>query len=325
MQRRTALLCPGLVLCALSVATGGHLGRSVSKCTEISQGSIVFSDDFEDGDIGDWSVIQGGTGYVALEQYPGPDWSLNIHSPSGTSGTAQATSPTFETAESLDYDVSFEFAFETPIHWIEVFRNKQVNTVIDDCPGDYCTFRCRYGGSNYIIDSLYPYVSYHLDYQVHPGTGKYDVYVGGVFKRTCDFDPSGIPFPQFRIGDFEGGSSNYGVGIYDDFVVTQAPAGTKGTKDIPAAYRLSQNRPNPFEATTAIVFDLPKWGFADLRVYDVVGRLVKTLADGVYPPGSHSVKWEADDDAGTKVRPGVYFIRIETTAFTDTKKMTLLQ
>ncbi len=316
------LILSGLIVfvCALSVAAG-DMGAGYKK----TQDGAGFSDNFEDGDISDWSIITEGSGDVAVEQYPGPDWSLNIDSPSGTSSRAQAVSPLFDMEDSSDYDVSLEFAFETPIHWIEVFRNKHINTVIDDCPGAYCRFRCRYGGSNYTIDNLYPYTFYDIDYKVHAESSEYDVYIGGVFKRTCEFDLSGIPFPQFRIGDFESGSANYGMAMYDDFVIAQPPAGVKQAEPPPATYRLGQNRPNPFEAATTIVFDVPREGSVSLKVHDVSGKLVKTLVAGMHPAGSYSVRWAAEDDAGNRVGPGIYFARIETDGFTDTKKMILFQ
>jgi hypothetical protein len=301
------------LLCALTAASA------------TATGSTVFSDDFEDGDISDWTIVEMGPGYVAAEQDPGPDWSLNIHSPFGTSSRAQAVSPVFEMAESLDYDVSLEFGFETPIHWIEVFRNGHINTVIDNCPGAHCTFRCRYDGSNHIIDSLYAYTTYHIDYEVHPRSGTYDVYVGGIFKRTCDFDAGSVPFPQFRVGDIESGSTNYGVAMYDDFIITQTPAGVRHGENLPAAYGLGQNRPNPFRAATAIVLDLPEPGFVDLRVYDAGGRLVKTLLNQMHPAGSYSVTWTAEDETGNKVGPGIYFIRMEAGESSDIKKMILLR
>jgi hypothetical protein len=313
MEKRVLIFGLISLLCALTAA-------SVTATA-----STVFSDDFEDGDISDWTLVEGGSGYVAAEQDPGPDWSLNVHSPSGTSSRAQAVSPVFEMAESLDYDVSLEFGFETPIHWVEVFRNEHVNTVIDDCPGAHCTFRCRYDGTNYIIDSLYAYTTYQIDYEVHPPSGTYDVYVGGIYKRTCDFDASAIPFPQFRIGDVESGSSNYGMAMYDDFVITQVPAGVRQGENVPAAYGLGQSRPNPFRASTAIVLDLPEPGLVDLRVYDAGGRLIKTLLNRMHPAGSYSVKWTAEDETGKKVGPGIYFVRMEVGRFTDIKKMVLLR
>jgi hypothetical protein len=300
MRPRMKVLSSVLLVCVSTIAVGNNL-----------KAGTVFSDDFEDGDISDWTVIEEGSGEVVVELYPGPDWSLNTYSPSGTSSRAQATSPTFEMVDSLDYHVSLEFAFETPIHWIEVFRNRDINTVIDDCPGDYCTFRCRYGGSNYVIDNLFPYTSYSIDYDVHPGIGTYDVYVGGIFKRTCECDPSVIPFPRFRIGDVETGSSNYGVAIYDDFVITQASAGVGETNRIPATYRLSRNQPNPFETVTTITFDLPRACLTDLSVYDVRGRLVRNLAAGTRTAGSYSVTWTGEDETGSSVGPGIYFVRLQ--------------
>jgi hypothetical protein len=314
MRPRIDLLCSVLLICVLTIAIGNDL-----------KADTVFSDDFDDGDISDWTVIEEGSGEVVAEQYPGPDWSLNTYSPSGTSSRAQATSPAFEMADSLHYHVSLEFAFETPIHWIEVFRNKHVNTVIDDCPGDYCTFRCRYGGSNYVVDNLSPYTSYSIDYDVHPDIGTYDVYVGGIYKRTCDCDPSGIPFPLFRIGDVETGSSNYGVAIYDDFVITQAPAGVSETERLPATYRLSQNRPNPFETVTTIVFDLPRPCLARLGVYDVRGRLVRNLAAGTRTAGSYSVTWTAEDETGSRLGPGIYFVRLQAGDEVLMRKMMLVR
>ena len=65
MKNRIDLLCSVLLLCALSIAIGNDL-----------EAGTVFSDDFEDGDISDWTVIEEGSGEVVAEQYPGPDWSL---------------------------------------------------------------------------------------------------------------------------------------------------------------------------------------------------------------------------------------------------------
>jgi hypothetical protein len=293
--------------------------------SEITDNGTVFSDDFEDGDISDWSVTEEGSGDVAVEMYPGPDWSLNIDSPSGTSSRAQALSPTFDMVDSLPYDVSLEFAFEKPIHWVEVFRNKHINTVVDDCPGDHCTFRCRYGGSNYIIDNLYPNTFYRVRYEVRPESTEYDVYVGGVFKRTCGFDASSIPFPQFRIGDFEAGSANFGTAMYDDFVIAQVPAGMEDPECLPLRSGLEPNRPNPFRGATAIVYVVPKAGMVTLKVYDVRGVLVRTLVGGVHRADTYSVVWTAEDEMGNRVKPGIYFLRLEEGGLTDTRKMILVQ
>lgn len=212
-----------LLAVTVFLATIG-LASEVSTQTRLAT-SPVFSDDFEDGDISDWTTVAAGDGDVAAEQYPGPDWSLNIYSPQSAGTKAQAISPLFTLDEAKDYNVSLEFAFESPAHWIEVFRSQHINAVLDDhAGGNDWRFKCRYGGSNHLIMVLNPYASYNIEFRVHPGSSTYDVYVGGSLRETCDFDPGGPSFPQFRLGDFETGTSNYGTAMYDDIAIVEEEA-----------------------------------------------------------------------------------------------------
>ena len=102
-------------------------------------------------------------------------------------------------------------------------------------------------------------------------------------------------------------------------------AATEETERIGAAARsagmLRQNVPNPFSPVTTIAFDLPVAGNATLRVLDVAGRTVRTLADGTYSAGRHDVTWNGTDDAAGSVAAGVYFYRLETSAGTETRRM----
>jgi len=83
---------------------------------------------------------------------------------------------------------------------------------------------------------------------------------------------------------------------------------------------LSQNYPNPFNPTTTIRFSLPKREHVTLKVFDVLGREVATLVDGVKDAGEHSVVW---NDA--YVSSGVYFYRLTTPQFSQTKTMVLIK
>ncbi|MDG7000396.1 MAG: T9SS type A sorting domain-containing protein [Nitrososphaerota archaeon] len=89
---------------------------------------------------------------------------------------------------------------------------------------------------------------------------------------------------------------------------------------IPSRYSLSQNFPNPFNPTTAILFDLPKAGQVTLKIYDVLGRNVATIVDGYKAAGSHQVTFDA-----TKLASGVYFYRLEAGTYHDVKKLLLLK
>jgi hypothetical protein len=76
---------------------------------------------------------------------------------------------------------------------------------------------------------------------------------------------------------------------------------------IPARFHLHGAAPNPFRCWTAIEYDVPHKTLVSLRVYDVSGRLVRMLVDGVVEPGRHVVAWDGRSEAGETVGSGVYF------------------
>jgi len=109
-----------------------------------------------------------------------------------------------------------------------------------------------------------------------------------------------------------------------DFAVVRG-TGASLLAAAPKELVLGSNRPNPFGGTTEIRFGLPVSQRIALRVYNVQGRLVKTLAEGAYPRGYHSVIWQGRDAYDRPVATGVYFYRLETDAKTLTQKMIRLK
>jgi hypothetical protein len=87
--------------------------------------------------------------------------------------------------------------------------------------------------------------------------------------------------------------------------------------------RLGQNRPNPFNPSTEIVFSLANDGRARLGIYDVRGRLVATLADAHFDAGPHRMAWDGRDESGAPVASGVYFYRLTSASGDQTRKMVL--
>ena len=83
---------------------------------------------------------------------------------------------------------------------------------------------------------------------------------------------------------------------------------------------LEQNSPNPFNPVTRIRFSLETSSRVTLRVYNVRGELVETLVSGVRGPGQHRVTWDA-----RRQPSGVYFYRMETPDFVQTRKMIILK
>jgi hypothetical protein len=80
--------------------------------------------------------------------------------------------------------------------------------------------------------------------------------------------------------------------------------------EVPAAYSLAQNFPNPFNPATRIRFALPKKGHVSLKVYNVAGQLVRTMQDGVMEAGSHELMWDGNNNLGGSVASGVYFYKL---------------
>ncbi|MCK5407239.1 MAG: T9SS type A sorting domain-containing protein, partial [Candidatus Krumholzibacteria bacterium] len=76
---------------------------------------------------------------------------------------------------------------------------------------------------------------------------------------------------------------------------------------------------------TAINFVLPTTQHVRLSVYDATGRLVRTLVDDTKGFGTHSVEWNGTDNLGNEVGSGVYFYRLETGKFQQSRKMVLLK
>jgi hypothetical protein len=103
--------------------------------------------------------------------------------------------------------------------------------------------------------------------------------------------------------------------------------GAVAAADLPAAraVSLAQNAPNPFNPSTTIRFALPRRTEVSLRVFDVRGRLVKTLADGPRPAGQHAVEWDGRNDRGAPAASGVYLYRLQAGEQTLQRRMLLVK
>ncbi len=117
-----------------------------------------------------------------------------------------------------------------------------------------------------------------------------------------------------------------------DYAGNESPSASPGTatgieaNTIPTSFALHQNVPNPFNPATTIGYDVPPGGgVVTIRVYDVAGRLVRTLIDESQAAGQKTVRWNGTNDTGTRVASGMYFYRMTAPGFTETRKMVLLQ
>ncbi|MFC2075721.1 T9SS type A sorting domain-containing protein [candidate division KSB1 bacterium] len=94
---------------------------------------------------------------------------------------------------------------------------------------------------------------------------------------------------------------------------------------LPVVYSLSQNYPNPFNISTVIEFGLSETLPVILKIYDLNGRLVRTLIDRSFPPGHYRLNWDGTDNSGKRLGSGVYFYQIKAGKLHDTRKMVMLK
>jgi aminopeptidase N len=108
----------------------------------------------------------------------------------------------------------------------------------------------------------------------------------------------------------------------NDIVLKQGGTtiGIPGAIEIPLKYMLYQNYPNPFNPVSKITFDLPEKSEVTIKVYDVIGRLIKVLLNETKDAGSYSVTFN-----GTNLPSGVYYYEIKAGNYTAAKKMALIK
>jgi hypothetical protein len=201
--------------------------------------------------------------------------------------------------------------------------------------------------SGYSVDNIAPAVPMGFAIAYNTGSGNeltWDPCPDEDFQYFCVYrsnDPEFVPAPtdlvhtttsvNWNDPEYDGWNVYYKITACD-FVGNESDPASAGTPTavtepvIPQAFALHQNVPNPFNPTTVIRYGVPEWGGdVTLRIYDVSGRLVRTLVDGTEGPGVKTVTWDGRNDRGQTVSSGVYFYRMTAPGFEMTQKMVLLQ
>jgi hypothetical protein len=200
--------------------------------------------------------------------------------------------------------------------------------------------------SGYSVDNLAPGVPGGFSVACNTGTGNrlsWNESGDEDFRHFCiyrgtssDFTPS----EENRVGvtaatewadpEYDGWTVYYKITAVDFSGNESDPATPEtvtgdDTPTLPRAFALYQNVPNPFNATTTIRFDLPVRSHGKLAVYNVKGELIRVLLDGEIEAGSREVRWDGRDTAGRAVASGIYFYRLDTPTFRESRKMILIR
>ena len=120
-----------------------------------------------------------------------------------------------------------------------------------------------------------------------------------------------------------GSTRSFGNGTDNVWLIKTDSNGNLETSTIvglPTNYTLSQPYPNPFNPTTTIEFSIPQTEFVTVKVYNIAGHEITTLINDELSTGNHSIQWD-----GSHQPSGVYFVKIESISFVQTRKMVLLK
>ena len=129
---------------------------------------------------------------------------------------------------------------------------------------------------------------------------------------------------QFVILEVNGASCEFGL---DDIYWSGGGEVLKisNSKNISDRFLLNDNYPNPFNPLTIINYNIPEDGLVNINIYDIMGRIVKTLVNGSQTAGFKTVQWNATNDRNEPISAGLYLYTIQAGKFRQTKKMVLLK
>ncbi|RKX23974.1 MAG: hypothetical protein DRP45_09250 [Candidatus Zixiibacteriota bacterium] len=132
---------------------------------------------------------------------------------------------------------------------------------------------------------------------------------------------------EFTLTDNDGGTSFTPIFTpgWVDIKVSTAIEDITPERSLPTSFELAQNYPNPFNPSTSIELSLPQAGHVTLDVFNVLGQKVRRLIDQCLSAGVHRVVFDGRTSWGSQLATGVYFYRLQSDDFSETKKMLLLK
>jgi hypothetical protein len=146
--------------------------------------------------------------------------------------------------------------------------------------------------------------------------------------------PTGVPGTNVRFGDYicidywknkivpvwtDERAGSYNMEIYTALINTSVGI-TPSVNNVPDKFELLQNYPNPFNPTTNIKYQIPNNSYVSLKVFDIIGKEITTLVNEKQSPGSYEVSFD-----GSNLPSGVYFYKLITGNYSETRKMVLIK
>ena len=111
----------------------------------------------------------------------------------------------------------------------------------------------------------------------------------------------------------------------DDCIEACFLASNDVNNQLPHAFNVYNNYPNPFNPVTTLRYDLPEDALVNITIYDIMGRIVRTIINSQQNAGFKSIQWNATNDAGSPLSAGLYLYKIQADYLVQTRKMVLLK
>ena len=296
--------------------------------------------------------------FVGRDGWAGQDWNTQVGVPTGwfywlppIGGNDGVLNQGYENTIVTDeyaYNGNYSLKFDIPVGSNDGFVGTRKFELTDVFPGDNLRISVWIKGMNLEPDSVIAVgdawsisltTIYHTTIGNNEGWGQYEASpdIPLVFPYATEFDwtqfyvdlvvpepPTGetaksISVRLHPLGRFSGT-------VYMDVLeVKKAEPNSVENEFIPVTHNLFQNYPNPFNPSTIISYSIPNVSYVSLKIFDILGREVKTLINSEQNIGMHNVQWNGDNNYGNKVSSGIYLYKIEAGNFIMTKKMLLLK
>jgi len=157
----------------------------------------------------------------------------------------------------------------------------------------------------------------------------YQAYLGQVSLETSDNLTVFVDDYAIRTGSVSDPVGSIARTWYDGISYAQIektdPSSTAGIEILPDGLNLGQNYPNPFNPVTTIPYTLSRSAEVSLLIYDLQGKLVRTVVDAYQGGGNYQATWSGRNDRGNPVASGIYIYRLNVDKLILQKKMILMR
>ncbi len=292
-----------------ALVTIGATAVTQSFAMPMAEEIVVFKDDFESGDgmWSGWGIADPATGYNStnsLNDSPGTVYDNDTN-------TASEAIMSLNLSTVMSGELEFRAKWDIENTWDACFFEVSTN-----------------GGGNWTpVATQYTNSTSGQGAQVPSGMPCFDDSKANWVLNTVDLAPYiGQSDVRFRFRLISDGSIQKAGFFVDDFQVTIIRE--QETSPAPSASVLAAGLsayPNPFNPQTTVKFTNPSAGNVNVGVYDIHGRLIRTLVSDVMVAGEHSIVWDGHDEFGAQVASGVYFARMDAGSAQATRKLMMVK